>query len=368
MTSIIRNIEGWLCYGILNIVFGFFNGLFGLIGAAFDWVMPLMADLLMINPFGSTVFSYSTGALNGTIINLTAASDFVETLSQALQFLGIELALLFGIYGMLKASASLVEMKRIEHIFVHFLKFGIVIWAISNIYDIIQTFFDIFLAANSLLLDGAGFTTTTAITSPGFTIGDVAVATGSDGLKVLNVAATAQGASIGFSIGMAMFPTLCLVLIILLIIVLVSCIKVVTSVFDIAKEMIARIIRFYLHLVLAPVVLPLGLTEGTKNHLRNYFTSLAGVALEWVLSVELLLIIGKLFKVLPPILINIFTELVAHALNTASLFDEAAMTVIGVVLIPSLTIGVYSLLLNIMKSLMGKLDTIAKGMLALGGI
>ena len=374
MQTIFNALEGWLWKTILNLIFGFFNGMFSVITYVYNFIFPIIADILRINPFGTTTFTYSA---TGATVDLSGLASFIEGASQTLQFIGVELALLLGLYGMLKASASLIELKRPEHIFVHFLKFGIVIWAITNIYSVIETLFNIFIGVNDLLIDyGSGSMV------PSWTM-DLGISSAATDLQnilsgidsVEKVAGAGQfvlrtgttGASAVY-LTAANFPTLILILLIFVIIVIVSIFGIVGSVIDICKEMIARLVRFYLHLVLCPLVLPFGLTEGTKQSLRSYFTSLAGVALEWVLSIELVLIIGKMLAVIPPAIQGLFTSIIDSISSGVFGSDTEYIGIISALAAPVVVCSVYSLILNIMKSLMGKLDTIAKGMLSLGGI
>lgn len=374
MQTIFNALEGWLWKTILNLIFGFFNGMFSVITYVYNFIFPIIADILRINPFGTTTFTYSA---TGATVDLSGLASFIEGASQTLQFIGVELALLLGLYGMLKASASLIELKRAEHIFVHFLKFGIVIWAITNIYSVIETLFNIFIGVNDLLIDyGSGSMV------PSWTM-DLGISSAATDLQnilsgidsVEKVAGAGQfvlrtgttGASAVY-LTAANFPTLILILLIFVIIVIVSIFGIVGSVIDICKEMIARLVRFYLHLVLCPLVLPFGLTEGTKQSLRSYFTSLAGVALEWVLSIELVLIIGKMLAVIPPAIQGLFTSIIDSISSGVFGSDTEYIGIISALAAPVVVCSVYSLILNIMKSLMGKLDTIAKGMLSLGGI
>lgn len=381
MSTILNALEAWLWTLILNIVFGFFNAMFSLITNFYNLVFPIIADILRINPFGVTTF---TSSATGATIDLSGLSSFIEGASEALQFIGVELALLLGLYGMLKASASLIELKRAEHIFVHFLKFGIVIWAITNIYDVVKTLFDVFIGVNDILIDyGSSYMTPSMPASGLTTVSSTLSAAGTDLSNLLSgidsvekvtgtgvfVLTTRAGGIATISIAFEHWPLFMLVLVIFIIILIASIFSIFGSVIDICKEMIARLVRFYLHLVLCPLVLPLGLTEGTKQSLRSYFTSLAGVALEWVLSIELILIVGRMLVVIPSAVQGLFTSIIDSV--ATGMFGSVAAGLAGIITAlaaPVVIVGIYSLILNIMKSLMGKLDTIAKGMLSLGGI
>ncbi len=370
MNVILTNLKQALLVWLLELVFGMYSGILSMLNGALNTIFPIIVDILKINPFGSADIYIGDTATTAATINLEGMSDIIRGFSETLEFLGIELALLFGIYGMLRTSASLVETKRVEHVFQHFLKFGITVWLVSNIYEIIETIFNIFLGVNDLLLSGgsASYTFSQANYEL-FSYSQAIEATAVDSGWEIIINNNGIAGTIRFGLTHVGIVVFIVVLIILLIATIGSWFSIFGSAISVLKEMVARVVRFYLHLILCPLVIPFGLTEGTKNHLKNYFTSLAGVALEWVLSLELILIIGKLLTIVPDvvaeiisaILTDILTSWWGSALDTPVVILTAAVS--GCALFAS-----YALLLNILKSLMGKLDTIAKGMLALGGI
>lgn len=371
MDTIIRAFEAWVIKIVLNALFGVYSAIFNMLVAAYNYVIPAIADILMINPFGKTAFTRSGG---GVVLDLTSISSFVKTVSGAVEFIGIELVILLGLYGMLKASASLIELKRAEHIFQHFLKMGICIWAVSHIYDIMATFFDIFLGVNNIIVGKGG----TIQTGTGYSydtesvkrllqgVSSVKIDKSQVFIEFLNGVDVAGSASTVVTLAIPTVILAIVILIILLILTVISCIKIFASIFDIGKEMIARLVRFYLHLVIAPLVIPCALTESTKQSFRSYFTSFAGVSLEWVLSMELIFIIGRMLAVTPKVLVPWFIDLMSKSFQTSG--QAVAGLHLSVLFAPCVLYGVYALLLSVLKSLMSKLDSIAKGMLALGGI
>ena len=263
LAFLIGCLGGTLCDFIVTLWNGVLNNLFGSGGLIFEAIKTS---------------SYTSGMWNTAVITASA----IETGA------AISLTVVFIYMDLIQASASLIDMKRAEHVFKSFIRACITIWIVKNSSSLLWHIFEIVLGITSYIPASSG----------------IPVGTITNGLNTaINSIATGDwsvitGTAVQGLVDALLAPTL--VLILLLVAVIICIYTLISCTIDITM----RWVRLILHIAIAPIAVCTVASKQLSFIAKQFFKSYIAVSLEIFFCALIYHFCGAIYTTLQNILIG----------------------------------------------------------------
>lgn len=272
-----------LVFSIISAVLAFLIGCFG--GALCDIIITLWNSVLSgLFGSGGLIFeaiktsSYTSGMWNTAVITASA----IETGA------AISLTVVFIYMDLIQASASLIDMKRAEHVFKSFIRACITIWIVKNSSSLLWHIFEIVLGITSYIPASTGIPVGQITSGLSTTINTIA-----NGNWV-----TIAGTGVQVLVDALLAPSL--VLILLLVTFIICVYTLISCTIDITM----RWIRLILHIAIAPIAVCTIASKQLSFIAKQFFKSYIAVSLEIFFCALIYHFCGAIYTTLKNILIG----------------------------------------------------------------
>ena len=188
----------------------------------------------------------------------------VTTASTLETGIAVSLTVVFIYVDLVQASASLIDMKRAEHVFKSLIRACITIWIVKNCTRLLRIVFSFFLGLAGLVSAGSGGISIDQVQS------NIASAVQGTASGIYNLSADALQAVVDALIGPSLFLIFLLVAFVLCIYTCISC------TIDIAL----RWIRLIIHFAVAPIFLCTIASKQLSFIAKQFLKSFSAVSLE----------------------------------------------------------------------------------------
>lgn len=259
---------------VVELLYAFVSACLNGIKQAFITIATVIWDGILGHLFSADGLLYRN-IFDGSIVGADTVINTAETVVQAL---GISLVIVFVYIDLIQSSASLIEMKRAERVFISFFKAIISIWITYNCIDLLEEVLNFFLGLAAEVGGALG--------------GSMNLADAIDVSLVIpespNVATFLEFFSPLGSLDMT------LALVLLLVAFLVTLFVCVTGTIDICL----RFLRLLIHVLIAPIALSTLASKQVSFVGKQFLKSFCGVALEVVFCAIFWGLVGPIYTLL----------------------------------------------------------------------